>query len=206
MTKVDMSERQHFMQYIQRLETRISDLSRSLDVAKCEHDDLADRLHQLECHRLSTKEHQKKYLDSIRQRCIELQCRGWACNQMCPTKHCSNGCRPTSCSIYFNKYASWGLLVSNLVRYSLRKKIWLYIVMELLSMVCMLDFRCQLNQVLIRWGCRKWSLGLNTCHIPELKLIQETIAGLHFLIILWLFIGPACSYFFGHLFTFYGYI
>ena len=66
----DMEE--HFMQYIERLETRISDLSESLDEAKCERDDLADRLHQLEIHRLSTKEHQQKYLDSIRQCCIEL--------------------------------------------------------------------------------------------------------------------------------------
>ena len=39
---------EHFMQHIERLETKISDMSTSLDVAKSERDHLADRLHQLE--------------------------------------------------------------------------------------------------------------------------------------------------------------
>lgn len=63
---------EHFMQHIERLETKISDMSTSLDVAKSERDHLADRLHQLESKKLSTKEHQQKYLDNVRQCCIEL--------------------------------------------------------------------------------------------------------------------------------------
>ena len=63
---------EQFMQCIERLEAKISDMSTSLDVAKSERDHLADRLHQLESHRLTTKEHQQKYLDSVRQCCIEL--------------------------------------------------------------------------------------------------------------------------------------
>ena len=58
-----------FKLYIQRLETRSLDLSRSLDIAKCEPNDLADRLRQLESHRLHAKEHQQK---CIRQCCMEV--------------------------------------------------------------------------------------------------------------------------------------
>ena len=66
----DMEE--HFMQHIERLEAKISDISASLDVAKSDRDHLADRLHQLESERLSTKQHQQRYLDNVRQCCIEL--------------------------------------------------------------------------------------------------------------------------------------
>ena len=60
------------MQYVERLEAKISDISASLDVAKSDRDHLADRLHQLESERLSTKQHQQRYLDNVRQCCIEL--------------------------------------------------------------------------------------------------------------------------------------
>ena len=70
---MDMEE--HFMpQHIERLEAKISDISTSLDLAKSDHDHLADRIHQLESERLSTKQHQQfeRYLDNVRQCCIEL--------------------------------------------------------------------------------------------------------------------------------------
>ena len=63
---------EHFMQHIERLEAKISDISASLDVAKSDRDHLADRLHQLESERLSTKQHQQRYLDNVRLCCIEL--------------------------------------------------------------------------------------------------------------------------------------
>ena len=65
---------EHFMQHIERLEAKISDISTSLGVAKSDRDHLADRLHEheLESERLSTKQHQRRSLDNVRQCCIEL--------------------------------------------------------------------------------------------------------------------------------------
>ena len=57
---------EHFIPSVRGLETKISDLSRNLDVAKYERDDLANMLHVLEMHKLSTKEHQQKSLDNVR--------------------------------------------------------------------------------------------------------------------------------------------
>ena len=51
----------HFMQHIERLEAKISDISASLDVVKSDRDHVADGLHQLESERLSTKQHQQRY-------------------------------------------------------------------------------------------------------------------------------------------------
>ena len=47
-------------------------MSSILDAAKIEHNVLADRLHEFEVGKFRTKEHCQKYMDNVRQCCIEL--------------------------------------------------------------------------------------------------------------------------------------
>ena len=63
---------EEFMQKIELLEAKLSNFSSQLDVAKAERDVLADRLHKVETQKLKTKEHHRKYLDRVRQCCMEL--------------------------------------------------------------------------------------------------------------------------------------
>ena len=63
---------EQFEQKIELLEVKLSDLSSKLDDAKAEHHALADRLHEVEVQKLNTKEHPRKYLDRVRQCCMEL--------------------------------------------------------------------------------------------------------------------------------------
>ena len=171
----DMEE--HFMQHIERLEAKISDMSTSLDVAKSEHDHLADRLHQLESKKLSIKEHQQKYLDNVRQCCIELLSLNVGVKQI----------EPVIKSVLYNIAAmdvdtlpAPSTLTNMLVEtkgiacqqlgaiLSQEENVTLHSDGTSKYGICILwDFRCQLNQVLIHWGYQKWSLDLQVKHLPH---------------------------------------
>jgi hypothetical protein len=59
-------------QQAESFESKLSHMISRLDAAKIERDVLADRLNELEVGKFRTKEHRQKYMDNVRQCCIEL--------------------------------------------------------------------------------------------------------------------------------------
>ena len=63
---------EHILAEVNSLEAKVHTLSESLDIAKTERDELADRLTELESQKVVTKQHSQLYLEGVRQCCIEL--------------------------------------------------------------------------------------------------------------------------------------
>ena len=57
---------------VEDLQSKVIDLADLLDIARSERDVLSERLAEIESGKLRTKEHHQKYLDSVRQCCMEL--------------------------------------------------------------------------------------------------------------------------------------
>ena len=62
----------HLQSVAQDLNKEVVLFKTSLQDSENEHNCLLERLQELESHTFETKEHQRKYLDNVRQRCIEL--------------------------------------------------------------------------------------------------------------------------------------
>jgi chromosome segregation ATPase len=61
-----------YFTHVSTLEATVKDFSITLDTAKAERDELAERLTKLESQKVKTKQHSQLYLDGVRQCCIEL--------------------------------------------------------------------------------------------------------------------------------------
>lgn len=77
-----------FLTDISALEGEVKCLSSALDIAKCERDELAERLTELESLKVKTKEHSQLFLDGVRQCCIELMSLNVGMKQVEPVIRC----------------------------------------------------------------------------------------------------------------------
>ena len=70
--KAIVDECQALSAHTQYLDKKVLGLREALDDVGSERDSLIQRIEELESHTFETKEHKRKYLDSVRQCCIEL--------------------------------------------------------------------------------------------------------------------------------------